>query len=543
MRISCGRAEWLDGLEMLDLSTDIAASVMRRNAELVAEVRSELDIVSSGDGYVRLAPASPTASEGWVGRLSPLYPEWLGDDGFVSEHGVRFPYVAGAMANGIATARLVVAMGRAQMLGFFGSAGLSPPAIERGLSEIEQGLSGTVGAWGANLINSPNEPQLEADVAALFLARRVHRVSASAYMSLTPPVVRYACTGLRSSADGRVRRTNHVFAKVSRPEVAVQFMRPAPSNLLEQLVTSGQLTPEEARLGSVVPVATAVTAESDSGGHTDHRPLGVLLPALLQLRDEVESSHGYEGAIRVGAAGGLGTPSAVAAAFALGAAYVVTGSVNQAAVESGVGPDARKMLAAADLADVGPAAAADMFEQGVKVQVLTRGTMFAARANKLYDLYRRRPHLDALSADERAELERTIFRSTLDEAWAATADFWSVRDPSQLDRAARDPKHKMALLFRSYLGRSSRWAIDDVADRRIDYQLWCGPAMGGFNRWVKGSFLEPPEQRTVVQIARNLMEGAAKITRAHQARSLGVPLARSCFEYRPRPLGDESAGG
>ncbi len=527
---------------MSELSTDIAASVMRRNAELVAEIRSELDIISSTDGHVRLESASPTAGDGWVGRLPPLYPEWLGDPGFVREHGVRFPYVAGAMANGIATAELVVAMGRARMQAFFGSAGLSPPAIERGLTEIEQGLAGSSAAWGANLINSPNEPQLEADVASLFLARRVRRVSASAYMSLTAPVVRYACAGLRRSTDGRVIRTNHVFAKVSRPEVAVQFMRPAPSGLLDQLVSSGQLTREEARLAATVPLATAVTAEADSGGHTDHRPLGVLLPALLQLRDETESSHGYEGMIRVGAAGGLGTPAAVASAFALGAAYVVTGSINQAAVESGIGPGARRMLAAADLADVGPAAAADMFEQGVKVQVLTRGTMFAARANKLYDLYRRCAHLDALSTDERAELERTIFCATLDQAWAATADFWSVRDPSQLDRAARDPKHKMALLFRSYLGLSSRWAIDDVTDRRVDYQVWCGPAMGGFNRWVKGSFLEPPEQRTVVQIARNLLEGAAKITRAHQARALGVPLARSCFEYRPRLLGDESAG-
>ncbi|MEO1337715.1 MAG: 2-nitropropane dioxygenase, partial [Myxococcota bacterium] len=73
-------------------------------------------------------------------------------------------------------------------------------------------------------------------------------------------------------------------------------------------------------------------------------------------------------------------------------------------------------------------------------------------------------------------------------------------------------------------------------------QLWCGPAMGGFNRWAKGSFLEQPERRTVVQIARNLLEGAATISRIHQARAVGVPLARACFEYRPRPLGDESAG-
>ena len=35
--------------------------------------------------------------------LPPLYPEWLGGRSFTEAHGLRFPYVAGAMANGIAT--------------------------------------------------------------------------------------------------------------------------------------------------------------------------------------------------------------------------------------------------------------------------------------------------------------------------------------------------------------------------------------------------------------------------------------------------------
>lgn len=52
-----------------------------------------------------------------LGTLPALYPEWLGDRSFAEAHGVRFPYVAGAMANGIATTRLVIAMGEAGMLG------------------------------------------------------------------------------------------------------------------------------------------------------------------------------------------------------------------------------------------------------------------------------------------------------------------------------------------------------------------------------------------------------------------------------------------
>ena len=48
----------------------------------------------------------------------------------------------------------------------------------------------------------------------------------------------------------------------------------------------------------------------------------------------------------------------------------------------------------------------------------------------------------------------------------------------------------MALVFRWYLGLSSRWANAGEPTRKVDYQVWCGPAMGAFNEWTKGSFLE-----------------------------------------------------
>jgi hypothetical protein len=94
----------------------------------------------------------------------------------------------------------------------------------------------------------------------------------------------------------------------------------------------------------------------------------------------------------------------------------------------------------------------------------------------------------------------------------------------------------MALVFRSYLGLASRWAIDGVSERSSDYQIWCGPAMGAFNTWARGSFLEAPQNRTVAQVALNLLEGAAAITRAQQLRSYGVPVPAAAFDFRPREL-------
>src|SRR5690606_4321607 len=130
------------------------------------------------------------------------------------------------------------------------------------------------------------------------------------------------------------------------------------------------------------------TVEADSGGHTDNRPALTLFPGMVALRDAIQSAHGYADPPRLGLAGGIATPDSVAAAFSMGAAYVLTGSINQACVEAGTAETVRRMLAEAGQADVIMAPAADMFEMGVKLQVLKRGTMFAMRARKLYELYR-----------------------------------------------------------------------------------------------------------------------------------------------------------
>lgn len=514
-------------------------------AELIGaieRVREPVHIVREGElGRVGLAVGGQVVAQPapgdlpLLGTLPALWPEWLGDRSFCETHGLRFPYISGAMANGIATTKIVIEMARAGMIGFFGAAGLSPERVEANVAEIQQALTGGE-PFGCNLIHSPAEPATEEAVADLYLRRGVTRVSAAAYMALSPFIVRYAFSGVREEG-GRIVRKNHVFAKISRPEVARRFMSPPPAELLDALVRQGRLTADEARLARRLPVAEDVTVEADSGGHTDNQPLPALFPVIQQLRDELVREHGFTRPIRVGAAGGLGTPQAVAAAFAMGAAYVLTGSVNQACVESGMSPEGRKMLAAAGLADVIMAPAADMFELGVKVQVLKRGTMFGPRALKLYELYNSYPSLDAIPEPARRNLEDKILGRPAAEIWEETRSFWAKRNPAELARAEADPKHRMALIFRWYLGLSSRWAIAGEPSRKMDYQIWCGPAMGSFNTWTAGTFLEKAEHRKVVQVALNLLEGAAVVTRAQQLRSYGAPVPAEAFRYTPRPLG------
>jgi trans-AT polyketide synthase/acyltransferase/oxidoreductase domain-containing protein len=535
-----GFGRWIPGTTAPAFSESALAALLQTIRERIWILRENdhgpLGVAVGGS----LETAESSKGADCVGVLPPLYPEWLGSRAFLEAHRVRFAYIAGEMATGIASPAMVIAMARAGMLGFYGAAGQSLTEIERCIHEIEHalGTTDTAPAWGANLIHSPNEPALERATVELFLKCRVKRVSASAFMNLTPNVVRYACTGLRRdpSAKGGVRREFSVFAKVSRPEVASPFMRPAPKAMLDELVRQGQLTRESADLALELPVATDITVEADSGGHTDNRPLTALLPVMLALRDSIAIEHPHRSPIRIGAAGGLGTPSAVAAAFALGADYVLTGSINQSAVEAGTSSEVKRLLAQTGLADVMMAPAADMFELGVKVQVLKRGTMFPVRAGKLHEVFKSYPGIEAIPAAVRGSLEKEIFRKGLDEVWTSTREYWLKRDPAEVAQAETDPKHRMALCFRAYLGGSSRWARSGDPDRRLDYQIWCGPGMGAFNTWVAGSFLEKLENRSVVQIARNLLEGAAAVTRAQQARSYGVDVPAKAFDFRPRPL-------
>ena len=163
--------------------------------------------------------------------------------------------------------------------------------------------------------------------------------------------------------------------------------------------------------------------------------------------------------------------------------------------------------------------------------------MFAARAQKLYDAYVAHDSIEDMPAGLRSRLESEIFRAPLDSIWNETRSFWEARDPHEVERARKDPKHRMALCFRWYLGKASRWANAGEAARVMDYQIWCGPAMGAFNAWARGSFLEDPKNRQVAQIALNFIEGAAVIARAQQLRTFGVPVPPGAFEFRPVQLG------
>lgn len=466
-----------------------------------------------------------------VAYLPFINPAELGDPDFCKTHGVKAAYVAGAMANGIGSAEICIAMGKAGMLGFFGAGGLHPRKVKEAINRIQAELGDK--PYGFNLLHNPFEPSIEEATVQMYLDHGINRVSASAYLGLTSYLLHYRLKGLHRNSEGDVVALNHVFAKLSRSEVAQKFMAPAPRNMVDELLKQGKINAEEAELSQYIPVAEDITAESDSGGHTDNRPLVTLLPTFINLRNQAMQTYGYSRRIRIGAAGGISTPQSVQAAFAMGASYVMTGSINQAAIEAGTSNYVKEALTKVEPHDVIMAPAADMFEMGVKLQVLKKGSMFAMRAQKLYNLYQTYSRVEEIPEAERLRIEKQIFQKSLAEVWAETQDFFKDRDPSQLVKAANDHKHKMALIFRWYLGKSSLWAISGDPTRTMDYQVWAGPAQGAYNEWVKGSPFEAAQNRDVVTIARKLLSGAAILGRLQGLKLAGVTLSPELESIKP----------
>jgi PfaD family protein len=470
-----------------------------------------------------------------IGILPPMLPENLGDPGFKFHHNTRYAFYAGAMANGIASEELVIALGNAGMMGSFGAAGLNPSRVEKAIGKIQAAL-GTK-PYAFNLINSPNEPALEKNSAALYLKHKVRTVEASAYVDLTVPLVHYRIAGLTELPDGTIRPDNKIIAKLSRREVARLFLSPPPEDIIAQLQSEGKISPRQADLARHMPVADDITVEADSGGHTDNRPLVAMMPGVFALRDELQTRFNFATPVRMGAAGGISTPEAALAAFMMGAAYIVTGSVNQSCLEAGTSNHTRKLLASASMADVTMAPSSDMFEMGVRVQVLKRGTMFPMRAQKLYELYSQFKSWEEVPLAERGKLEETVFKRDFVSVWQDTENFFRERDPRQLERAKQDPHYKMALVFRWYLGLSSRWSNIGEPGRELDYQIWCGPAMGAFNDWVRGTYLEAPENRKVVDVTRHILTGAAYLSRVRMLEAItGERFSSEIGRYQVKPF-------
>ena len=63
----------------------------------------------------------------------------------------------------------------------------------------------------------------------------------------------------------------------------------------------------------------------------------------------------------------------------------------------------------------------------------------------------------------------------------------------------------MLLVFKWYFAYTTDLAMRGDPAGRVDYQVHCGPALGAFNSWVKGTDLEDWRHRHADDIGRRLL--------------------------------------
>lgn len=431
----------------------------------------------------------------------------FGKMSFAERYHLAEPYGAGGMYKAVASTELVAAMTNAGYLAFFGTGGLSLEEIQTGIQSVKSAV-GHNKIFGVNFLHNPVKPELEMAVARQCLENRVRVIEASAFMNITPALVWYRVSGLRPSSSGVAEPANHVIAKLSHPLLADVFLQPPPANLVAGLLQQGLISEDEAALSSQIPMASDITMEGDSGGHTDQKVLAIILPAVKSLRDRAHKQFGYLQPIHIGAAGGIGTPWAMAAALCLGAEYIITGSVNQCTLESGASEPMKEMLNEMTVYDTAYAPAGDLFELGSRIQVLSRGTLFPARARKLYELYKQYPSLDALPDQEIRNLETRIFKRPVDVVKQIALGHIKESRPGDLEDVLSNPKLIMSNTFKWYFYQSTKLAMEGNTEFKSDFQIQCGPALGAMNEWLAGTHYSHWQNRKVAEISALLISAA-----------------------------------
>ncbi len=506
---------WTDSIRYLMGKNDIEIIQIGPGAVisgLVKTIKNEAEplIVDEAEPLISEQIEIPQENENKTKNRLSITAESLGDKEFKKDYNLKYAYLAGGMYRGVSSKELVVRMGKAGMMGFLGTGGLEISQIEDAIEFIHSELDEDQ-AYGMNFISNINEPDKEERTIDLFMKYGINVIEASAFINMTPALVKYRIKGLKSNPDGTIISENRIIAKVSRPEIAEIFLSPPPDIIINKLLKQNKITSEEAMMSKQISMCDDLCVESDSGGHTDQGVAYTLMPAMLNLRDEMMKRFKYAKRVRVGAAGGIGTPEAALAAFVLGADFILTGSINQCTVEAGTSDAVKDLLQDINVQDTEYAPAGDMFEIGAKVQVVKKGVFFPARANKLYEVYKHYDSLDDIDEKTRNQIQDRYFRKSFEDIYDETKSFLSVVNPMLIERADKNPKYKMSLVFRWYFNYSTMLALTGNIENKVDYQINCGPAMGAFNQWVKRTDIENWRQRNVDRIAVQIMDETAKL--------------------------------
>lgn len=488
--------------------TDSIRYMMGKGVEDIVNVGYGTEARSMVRQIKRLAEPLIVEESEEIESNSVITAQTLGSEKFRNYFGVKYAYTVGSMYKAISGVDLVKKMANSGFLAFYGTGGVSNEQLQKDLSQLKEEVSNDK-IFGVNMLYQEGNSDKEKALVDIILRSGIKIVEASAYLMITQELIRYRLQGIHKNEYGEPCVKNKLIAKVSRPEIAKLFLAAPPAAQVEKLRVEGVITGEEAALAPYIRMADAITVEGDSGGHTDGASLLSLLPTLIRLRDEQQKENSQY--VFIGAAGGIGTPESAATAFMLGADYIQTGSINQCTVEASTSETVKNMLQSMNVQDTEHTPCGDLFEFGGKIQVLKKGVFFPARAKKLYELYSFYNSLEEIPANMRTQLEEKYFKKTIDAVLQEAKEHYRSKG---IDMESFSTKKQMACVFKLYFSYSTALALKGDDKNKVNFQIHCGPALGAFNQWVKGTRLEDWRNRHVDEIGVELMESTASyITR------------------------------
>jgi hypothetical protein len=183
---SGGKEQTSENLGQALLNINNPVALVEQNGRMTVETR--------GTAVLGCGTDIPNNNLPLLAYVPSLPIESLGDSMFTRTHNLKYPYIMGAMANGITSADIVEEAAKSGMVGFFGAGGLTIEKISAAIDRIQQNVGDRT--YGFNLIHSPNEPHHEKEVVDLYLQKGVRLISAAAYMRLTPPLVLFRIKGV-----------------------------------------------------------------------------------------------------------------------------------------------------------------------------------------------------------------------------------------------------------------------------------------------------------------------------------------------------------
>ncbi|MBB4952063.1 trans-AT polyketide synthase/acyltransferase/oxidoreductase domain-containing protein [Agrobacterium vitis] len=458
---------------------------------------------------LKMAPVVPFPAPRPRPHPVKSHAEQLGSNTFKADHGVRHAYLAGGMHKGISSVALVAALARRGFLASLGTLGLSVAEVEARLIKLRSMLAPQE-RFSVNIVSSIAQPDHEQPLLALCGTYDVTTVEVSGYIRPTAALVAFRLRGLERR-EGKITARNRIIAKLSQIEVAEAFLQPAPERLLNELLANGEITAEQAQLARHIPVADDICLAAEGGWYSERGNGWLLFPALRDMRDKVQRAVPYQQTPRIGFSGGIGDPEAAAAAFFMGADFIVTGTINQCTVEAETSDAVKDLLQDCGLQDTVFAPGGDFFEFGAQIQFLRKGILFPARASKLYQLYQTLGSLDELDVKMRRQLEEKYFGKSLEAVWQDVVAHWQKHWPEALDRAAQNPRHKLLLVLRWYFHLAFAAAQAGQADQKVQFAIPCGTAMGTCNHWLKNTALQHWRNRPVADLAQHLLDDTAAI--------------------------------